>query len=208
MVGNLNFNGNKGINLAEPTSNADAATKKYVDDEIGKLGDLAVLDTIPLSLVTNAGTMAAAATGDYVPSTRTVTVGGVTGTMSSNLTFTVSGGISESDGTNIARVVVGESDRTPYAITPASGTATVSRANGKYQTVTLSGATTISLVNSATNVTSWIQLDLWAGTNSVTFLTNNVTYFATPTPSTTSATVLIYNSPFKLTSWDGTQVRP
>jgi hypothetical protein len=57
---------------------------------VADMGNLGYLDTIPLSLVTNAGTMAAAATGDYVPSTRTVTVGGVTQSLASNVTFTVS----------------------------------------------------------------------------------------------------------------------
>lgn len=33
MNGNLNMNNNKLVNLATPTSNSDAATKKYADDK-------------------------------------------------------------------------------------------------------------------------------------------------------------------------------
>jgi len=32
MTGNLNFDGNKGVGLSDPTNDQDAATKKYVDD--------------------------------------------------------------------------------------------------------------------------------------------------------------------------------
>ena len=35
MTGNLNLNNNKIVGLATPTSNIDAATKKYVDDNSG-----------------------------------------------------------------------------------------------------------------------------------------------------------------------------
>jgi hypothetical protein len=117
MVGNLNFNGNKGINLAEPTSNADAATKKYVDDEIGKLGDLAVLDTIPLSLVTNAGTMASASVSDYGKLAGTNTWSGPQ-TFSQSATLTTGFSVGSSnivltagvyDGSNAWFVVVGGS---------------------------------------------------------------------------------------------------
>jgi hypothetical protein len=37
MVGNLNMNGYQIDNLGEPTSNSDAATKKYIDDRYGNL---------------------------------------------------------------------------------------------------------------------------------------------------------------------------
>ena len=62
MLGNLNFGGYKGVNLAAPTADTDAATKKYADD----------------------------LSSTAVPTTRTITVNGVTGTLASNVTFTVS----------------------------------------------------------------------------------------------------------------------
>ena len=37
MAGQIDMGGNKVVNVARPTSNADAATKKFVDDEVEKL---------------------------------------------------------------------------------------------------------------------------------------------------------------------------
>ena len=37
MTGNLNVGNNKIVGLATPTSNTDAATKKYVDDNVGSV---------------------------------------------------------------------------------------------------------------------------------------------------------------------------
>lgn len=50
MTGSLNMDNNKVINLGTPTADTDAATKKYVDDEIGKI------DQFKYVLSTNAAT--------------------------------------------------------------------------------------------------------------------------------------------------------
>jgi hypothetical protein len=79
-------------------------------------------------------------------------------------------------------------------ITPASGTATVTRAHGTHPRVTLDGPTVLTFDPSGYSETSGVHrvaLSMWAGTNAVTFASANVTWTGTPSTSTNDWTSVL-----------------
>ena len=98
MSGQLDMGNNKIVNLATPTADTDAATKKYIDDvAIAGIGP----GTARQLLQTNAGATAVEFTSNIdIPGTLDVT--GVA-TFDSDTTFASTGAITIPDGTNAER---------------------------------------------------------------------------------------------------------
>ena len=98
MSGQLDMGNNKIVNLATPTADTDAATKKYIDDvAIAGIGT----GTARQLLQTNAGATAVEFTSNIdIPGTLDVT--GVA-TFDSDTTFASTGAITIPDGTNAER---------------------------------------------------------------------------------------------------------
>jgi len=94
---------------------------------------------------------------------------------------------------------------TPYFI-PYALTVTVSRANGWMQSYLPTALTTIVFADGGTGGVDQVNLSLWAGTNSITFGTNNVAFSAAVTPETNSTTTILYYSPMWLTTWEATEL--
>ena len=94
---------------------------------------------------------------------------------------------------------------TPYFI-PYALTATVDRANGWMQSYLPTTLTTIVFADGGTGGVDQVNLSLWAGTNSITFGTNNVAFSAAVTPETNSTTTILYYSPMWLTTWEATEL--
>lgn len=125
------------------------------------------------------------------------------GAWSANDDFTAPNLVSENQATESNHLVrldqALSASVTPYAIGYAA-TVTVSRANGAWQSYRPTNTTTIAIENGGTGTVDSVRLDLWAGTNTVTFATNNVTY-ADFTAATNATTALLYDSRLWHTDW-------
>jgi len=100
---------------------------------------------------------------------------------------------------------VDAAEATPYEITYAA-TVTVSVANGWLQAYAPTNTTTILIEDGDTNNVGQVNLSLYAGTNSVTLGTNNVTFASAITPSTNATTTILYYSAWKSTEWEGAEL--
>jgi hypothetical protein len=97
----------------------------------------------------------------YVPTTRTVTVNGVEGVLSSNISFTVAEGISASTASNIAQ----DAYSPAYVLAPASGTATVTRTvSGTYyrEFTTILASQTVLHIDTSTFPTNGGSIFAWS----------------------------------------------
>lgn len=90
-------------------------------------------------------------------------------------------------------------------ITPANGTATVSRATGSHPMLLLTGNTVLAvpITDWPTTGVSRVSLSLWAGTNAVSLLTNTVNYTTTPTISTNDWTTILFRRVGNQSKWKG-----
>lgn len=78
-------------------------------------------------------------------------------------------------------------------IVPVNGVATITGGAGRMQMCVLTNATTIAIDSTfPTNCVSQVTLQLWAGTNSVVFSTNGVSYSSMPVVSTNDWTSISY----------------
>jgi hypothetical protein len=90
-------------------------------------------------------------------------------------------------------------------ITPVNGTATVTRATGAEPMLVLTDDVVISVPtdNWPTTGVSRVSLSLWAGSHSVTLLTNTVEYSSTPTISTNDWTTILFRRTGDQAKWKG-----
>ena len=100
-------------------------------------------------------------------------------------------------------------DTLPYAITAVDGTATVSRANGWTQSLTLDAPTVFDIDDSLTSVVSQVNLSIIAGTNTLMYssnATNIVDGLADIAVSTNDTTTILFYSAFGKTTWEGSEL--
>lgn len=90
-------------------------------------------------------------------------------------------------------------------ITPINGTATVTRATGADPVLVLTDDVVISVPTTGwpTTGVSRVSLSLWAGSHSVTLLTNTVEYSSTPTISTNDWTTILFRRTGDQAKWKG-----
>lgn len=90
-------------------------------------------------------------------------------------------------------------------ITPVNGTATVTRATGADPVLVLTDDVVISVPTTGwpTTGVSRVSLSLWAGSHSVTLLTNTVEYSSTPTISTNDWTTILFRRTGDQAKWKG-----
>ena len=90
-------------------------------------------------------------------------------------------------------------------ITPVNGTATVTRATGADPVLVLTDDVVLSVPTTGwpTTGVARVSLSLWAGTHSVTLLTNTVEYSSTPTISTNDWTTILFRRTGNQSKWKG-----
>ena len=93
-------------------------------------------------------------------------------------------------------------DATPYAITAASGTATVARANGMLQSLTMTGPLVLNVEAGSASYSTQFDLDIVAGTNTLTYSVNatNIVTGLSDITVTNTMSILLY-SPFGATAY-------
>lgn len=94
--------------------------------------------------------------------------------------------------------------------TVANGTCTVTYASGSLVRLTATGSPTVLTfdnTNFPTSGVSRVAVELWAGTNSITFPTARITNSTAPTISTTDWTSLIFRRSANKSVWTGGQVK-
>jgi len=140
--------------------------------------------------------------GRYVPLARTVTINGAAGTLSSNLSFTVSGTFDAAAATNAAKAVA-RGAQTPYTLA-TSGTVTVPRAVGTNTFVlTCTGATTLAIATNSWTLaeTGFFTIDANRGTNTLAFTTAHISGSTVLDVSASTLTPLYFRKPSGSYQW-------
>ena len=109
--------------------------------------------------------------------------------------------------TNALTSAITAADALPYAITSASGTATVSRANGWLQSLDMTGPLVLNIGDGSASYISQVNLSVSAGTNQLTYTTsatNTVTGLSDIT-ATNTTTYLLYSPMFE-TGWEASEL--
>jgi len=190
--GNIDLQGNSATNAADPVNPQDLATKAYGDANWSG----------------SSGAWSAAQT-NYADNMTTKTNWGEA-VVDGDLNFAGHSPTNCADPVNpqdlATKAYVDSATATPYTITYAS-TVTVSRANGWVQAYQPTGASTILIENGATGGIDQVNLSLWAGTNTITFVTNAaIVYAAAITPDTNDTTTILYYSEMFKTNWSAEEL--
>ena len=109
--------------------------------------------------------------------------------------------------TNALNAAITAADALPYAITSASGTATVSRANGWLQSLDMTGPLVLNIGDGSASLVSQINLSVNAGTNALTYSVNatNICSGLSDITDTNTTTYLLYSPMFE-TTWEASEL--
>jgi len=112
-------------------------------------------------------------------------------------------------GTNVQQAIddLASADATPYAITAASGTATVDRANGWLQSLDMSGDLVLNITAGSASYLSQVNLTVDASTHTLSYSVNatNIVTGLSDITATNVTTFLLYSPMFE-TTWEASEL--
>jgi len=119
----------------------------------------------------------------------------------------ISAAVADKATTNALNAAITAADALPYAITSASGTATVSRANGWLQSLDMTGPLVLNIGDGSASYISQVNLSVDAGTNTLIYTINatNICTGLSDITATNTTTYLLYSPMFE-TGWEASEL--